>query len=77
MSIPNPLRFQKIVATGWIAVSESGALSQHEDARVSHPELPDGFPRVWKSPKSCPKQTTPLKVRVTVERIVAERDEEK
>jgi hypothetical protein len=70
MSHPNRPRFQKVVVTGWIATSKSGAVSQAEGAVREHPELPEGFPTVWKFAKSCPARTIPLKVRVTVERVI-------
>jgi len=64
-----PQRFQKIVAEGWIATSEGGAISNHEEATIELPNGPKGFPRVWKHAEGCPARTIPLKVRVTVERI--------
>jgi len=64
-----PQRFQKIVAEGWIATSEGGAISSHEKASVELPGSSERFPRVWKQAEGCPARTIPLKVRVTVERI--------
>ena len=69
MSAAIPHRFQKIIVTGWIATSHGGDISRHADARVEHPECPDGFPRVWKHAESVPPGAVPLKVRVTVERL--------